>query len=286
MPGDGDCFFNSLLLMAGDYLRAMGTQFGWGDREPSVREMRDAIGDALERSYRAYWADPGAAQREGLYASLFPGLTGSGAAGPQEREVLLADHAGWIRQPGNWERDLGAGMNSGDIMVNIAAGLWQLPLTALGPDGPVDFGPASGGVERGYLLYDGAHYTGLARDPVNPARPAAELLPAPAPPAFEIPGDIAALQLAAEFGLAFDQLHTQAAQAVGAAADPQGRLLTRLLALRTDFEDIRAAASAARDEDVLVSQIRRMSDSYQNLAVLLRQAQEPQASSSPTEPGT
>jgi hypothetical protein len=56
VPGDGDCFFNSLWMMAGPHLRSMGQVFGWGDREPSLPQMRAAIAQALERSYRAHAA--------------------------------------------------------------------------------------------------------------------------------------------------------------------------------------------------------------------------------------
>ena len=45
-------------------------------------------------------------------------------------------------------RDADAETDIGDWMVNIAADLWQLPLTVLGTENPVDIGPASGGVER------------------------------------------------------------------------------------------------------------------------------------------
>ena len=236
---DGDCFFNSLLLMDGEHLRTMGPLFGWGDREPTVLQMRDTIASALERSYQAYWEHPTqeAAQTVGLYAALFPGLTGEDALEESERDALVADYAAWIRVLGRWTRNIGRDVNLGDNLVNIAADLWQVPLTSLGTDRPTDFGPASGVVDRGYLLYDGTHYMGLAAVRHEPAVPAAQWLTVPDRPEFVIPEGIDWGELTGEFAAGFAELRAEVAGFVEAAApaDPEGLLANRLALLDAGF---------------------------------------------------
>jgi hypothetical protein len=275
---DGDCFFNSLRLTVGNYLQGIGNDFGWQGREPSVRQMRDTIAQALEQSYAAYWANPtnATAQGAGLYASLFPGLTGPQAGEPAERDALLAEYAKWIRKPGNWVRDADAETDIGDWMVNIAADLWRLPLTVLGTDYPVDIGPASGGVERLYMLYDGSHYMGVARHAGDPARSALQVLSRPSRPDFVIGEGISRADLARDFDIAFGRLHGAAAAVLrGVSQTDRDRLQRNLDSLVRDFRQAHAnaeAADAAANQAALAEAIVRMSGLYQNLANQLREA--------------
>ena len=122
VPRDGDCFLNSLLVLAGHYLRTRGRSFGWADREPTVKEMRDAVAWALEESYLAYWAAPGteSAQEAGLFASLFPDLIDPDSPN-EDRDARLAEYARWIRRRGNWNWQLPGGGNVGDNMALSAS---------------------------------------------------------------------------------------------------------------------------------------------------------------------
>jgi hypothetical protein len=263
----GDCFFEALQVMAGEHLAAWGRARGapWGGREPSVAQMRVAIAGALRDSfddYRASLGTPGAGER-GVYARRFHDLMRL-EGDERAQRALLERHVTWIRTPGRWNSEVG------DHVVAIAAQLWQLPLTALGPRAPVDFGPSAGTVARGYLLYDGSHYLGLAHDPGDPALPAAGLLALPSEPVFQIPAGIDHVELARQFATAFDDLHASVAERAAGAGWVE--LSARLADLHTNFEDVRRAAATATDTVALAAQIRRMSVLYRSLAQVVRGA--------------
>ncbi len=258
---NGDCFFNSLREMAGDHLAAIGGRFGWGNALPSVRRMREAIADALADSYEEYRASlgptgavqlgdhlPEGAEQPGFYALRVRGLTEP--EDESEQRGRLADHVAWIKTAGMWASEVG------DNVVDIAAHLWQLPLTVLHPDMPVDLGPAVAVTRRYYLRYDDSHYMGLADDPGDPARPAAQLLPLRPEPEFVIPEGIDRRALVGQYRTAFGQLYSAADAAVHAAAGTDrdwqaGRLLT----LGTDFQNAVDLAEAALEEIALAEQL-------------------------------
>ena len=256
----GDCFFEAVQVMAGNHLAEIGEEFGWEGREPSVAQMRAAIADALADDFEDYRAHLGAgdAQEHGFYARRFPDLMELEDDEAAQRE-LLENHLAWIAQAGNWNAD------AGDNVVDIAAHLWRLQLTALGPDNPVDYGPPDSTAQRGYLLYTGAHYLGVARVEDDPARPAAELLGLPAEPGFEVPAGIGGRELAQDFVTGFDELRGVAAAVPGV---PQDRL-AGLVAL---FEGATAAAVTAGGEAALANELRRMSGFYRDVGDLLRHA--------------
>ncbi len=265
----GDCFFEALQLMAGPHLAALGQRFGWGNREPTVPEMRGAIARALWQSYHDFWANRGRpdAERYGFYARQVPGLTDSRIP-EAERRDLLDGHLRWIQTRGNWNAE------AGDHVVAIAAHLWGLPLTALGQDAPVDYGPPSSTAVRGYLFYNGSHYLGVAHDAIEPARSAAELLPLPPEPALQIPADISRPELARQLIDAFTRLREVTVAALDEAPDSdQVRWQDRLATLSTDFGDAVRLANAAPDLAALEEQIRRMSRLHHRLAEELPLAQ-------------
>src|SRR5258708_7734562 len=146
---------------------------------------RAAIAEALRDSFADYRQNLGApdAQEHGFYVRRFLDLMELQDDEGAQRE-RLREHLDWIETLGTWNREVG------DRVVDIAAHLWQLPLTALTPEAPVDYGPPVSTAPRGYLPYDGSHYTGLAHDPDDPAVPAAWLLALPPEPGFWIPPDI------------------------------------------------------------------------------------------------
>ncbi len=257
-----DSFFGALRVLAPKKLAA---HFGGG--VPSVSQMRAAIARAVEASfadYQAYLGRPDAQQHGGYFRALFPDLMAL-EHDPAGQQWRLAAHLSWIRALGNWADD------RGNAVVEIAADLWQLPLTTLGPDYPQDFGPPAGEAPRGYLLYDDSGYLGVAHDADDRARPAAQLLPLLPEPGVEIPASIDGDALVQEFRIAFDQLHPVA---VAAVADQTG-LVTRLADLYGQFNDAFTAAATAADhadEAALAHQIRRMSGLYQDLGDVLRDA--------------
>jgi hypothetical protein len=175
----------------------------------------------------------------------------------------------WIRERGNWNTA------AGDHVVEIAAHLWQLPLTALGPDAPVDYGPPSSTALRGYLMYDGSHYEGVEHVAGEPARPASELLPLPLRPELQIPADVSRPALVQQFINAFARLHEEIVAVVSQEADAdQVHWQDRLATLNSDFDDAIQAANQAvgqpagqpPDLAALEGQIRRMSGFYHRLA--------------------
>jgi DNA-binding response OmpR family regulator len=258
----GDCFFEALQLMAGPHLAALGQRFGWGNQEPTVPQMREAIAMALWQSYHEFWANRNRpdAERYGFYARRVPGLTDSRIR-EAERQNLLDRHLRWIRTMGNWNAA------AGDQVVAIAAHLWELPLTALGPDAPVDYGPPSSPAARGYLYYNGSHYMGVAHDDRAPARPAAGLLSLPLEPELQIPADISRPALAQQFVDAFARLREETVAVVNEAADgDQARWQDRLASLSTNFDDAVRLANDATDLAALEVQIRRLSRLYHRLA--------------------
>ena len=264
VEADGDCFFNSLLMMAGSHLSRF-----FGGREPTVQQMRDAIAAELERSYDAYWQDatPEAAQGAGLSAAMFPDLL---EGSEPDRGARLRRYAGWIRTRGQytWQVTGPRGQwNVGDSMVNIAANLWELPLRVLGRNVAMDIGPASGRAV-GYLLYDGSHYMGLTYGDADPAPDVARQRPAEA--VFRIPGAVPGQVLAARLGAAFARLHEQVAHAVDRAEDP-GLLNVRLAERYEDFRDAHEAAVLAENDTAFEQQIGRMSLLHQAVGGLLRE---------------
>ena len=265
----GDGFFGSLLVMAGPYLRHWGITRGmpWGGREPSVAQLRAAVARALAADFDDYRRSLGAGggQRHGMYVGRFPDLMLLERDEFAQRD-LLARYMKWIQTPGSWTGD------TGDLMVAIAADLWRLPLTSLGPENPRDFGPADAGGARGYLLFDGVHYTGLAHDAADPARSAAELLALPAEPGFQIPAGIGGRALAGQFADAFGDLHRVVVEAADRApGSEQAGLHARLATLSSEFADAAGRAGVTADEAVLGEQIRRMSVRYHDLSDVLRQ---------------
>ena len=275
----GDCYFEAVLEMAGDHLAAWGVDRGrdWEGGPPTVAEMRLEISDAVRDSfeqYRASLGQPGAESR-GLYVRRMSALMAL-EQDEQAQRALLQEYLNWIETLGEWDGHLG------DHVVGIAADLWQLPLTALGPDVPLDYGPggpASDGSPRGYLLYNGSHYEGVSRDDNDPALPAAELLSLPERPEFVIPGGVDPQVVIAQFDTAFGELHRQAAATVTAAVTgvpatgrELGDMLDRLDSLRRDFDEALDGALAAAGDTARAGEISRMSSIFRHLGDVLRRA--------------
>jgi hypothetical protein len=151
---DGDCFYNSVIVMFPEQMLRLT-----GRRSPRPATLRTLLANELERDFRQ--ANAGEPY---LYAQAFPGTT---TESPDQRRRAQQRVLAQIRQPGSWNND------AGDTVAELAARIWQLPITLLGRNYPVDVGPDLPG--RRYLLYTGTHYMG-ARTPDDRVRTAADLL--------------------------------------------------------------------------------------------------------------
>jgi hypothetical protein len=146
VPGDGNCFYASLLMMFRDRL---ATVFG---AELSIDRMRTALAGAIQADFNL--ANAGQAA---LYAHWFPGTTIGSLECRLAAQQAVIDEIMPHPVP-RWNSD------TGDLVSQIAADLWALPITLLGQRYPVDIGPE--GPDRAdemrYLVYTGDHYLGAA----------------------------------------------------------------------------------------------------------------------------
>jgi hypothetical protein len=254
----GNCFFDAVREMAGEHLAGLGLFDSAG--VPSVAQLRKSLVQALRDSYEDYRRHLGAADElaHGLYARRIPGLTEG--RGEEWERALLERYAAWIGADGTWNAD------EGDNVVDIAAHLWRLPLTALGPRLPVDFGPAASPAERGHLWYTGSHYVGVRRDRGDLARSATELLPMPSAPRFAVPAGIGLRELTEEFFGAFGALRAVLRELAAAESD-------RAAKIAADFQEAYTQAGAAGGA-ALNAQVARMSDLYQNLGDVVREVRQ------------
>ena len=173
MPGDGDCFFHSVIAMYPDRLRLL-----LGGQEPTPARLRDWLADLLKNDF--------ALGDRSRYAHFFEGAA-SGTL--QDQRAVRAAVVATIRARQSWYSD------AGDTIPVIFADRAGLPMTMVGqstlPLGPEDQQPEN------YIIYDGSHYRGaIATGPVRraeEARPivdriraaAARRVAPPGPPASE-----------------------------------------------------------------------------------------------------
>ena len=252
--GRGDGFFEALRVLAGGHLVAWGRarELGWAGAAPSVAQLREALAGAVEDSFAGYRA--GLAAGGGAGAGLLAELAGGEGA---QRQL-----AAWIRAQGGWEGHQGA------TVARAAAGLWQLPLTVLGPDYPWEAGPESG-YQRGYLVQDGPDLRGVRADPGFPVLRAAQLLPQPQVPAVVVPDGTSLAELAGQFAEVFGEAQAAAFDAAVQAGDYDRAL--ELTGLHPGFAEAVAAvraAAAAGDEAGLAAGVGQMSILHARLSQL------------------
>ncbi|MDT5028229.1 MAG: hypothetical protein QOE61_4655, partial [Micromonosporaceae bacterium] len=274
----GNCFFEALQVMVGPYLATLGISRNLG-HEPSVSEMRRAIVQAIRDDFDDYRRNLGREDEaaHGGYVRRFDDVMALEHNEAAQR-ARLERHLAWIEEDGNWNAE------DGDQVVEIAAHRWRLPLTALDPRNPRDFGRPSSAVERGYLWYNGSHYMGVQHHREDPARNAAALVRMPAEPVFVVPEGVDRHALTEEFFEAFSTLSTVMHDLPATADTARTQRAGRVARITADFHDAYTNAIAAHGL-ALDQQIGRLSDLYQNLGNVLREIRAA-AGLAPSGPGT
>src|SRR5260370_323665 len=130
VPGNGDCYYASIIEMFGaDRLRPFTDQVrepGEEDTPPTPALLRRHLAGVLEADFeRANSGQPA------LYAAFFPGTTTGDDAARAAQATVLAD----IGTPPRWDND------AGDRVAEVAARGWGLPMTLLGHRYGRDIGP-------------------------------------------------------------------------------------------------------------------------------------------------
>jgi hypothetical protein len=143
VPGDGNCFFSSVIMLSGDRLRP----FSRG-RPPTPQLLRaDLVRVVRQDVARAERGEPTVYLHE-----FFPQVLSGSDPEDALRRVYrsLSDREAWDT-------------DEFDQVVPFALQRWGLAMTLLGTDGPRHLGPPGADLE-GYLWYDGSHYTASDSD--------------------------------------------------------------------------------------------------------------------------
>jgi O-acetyl-ADP-ribose deacetylase (regulator of RNase III) len=156
VPGDGDCFFNSLISLYERQPERLSRLLG--GRAPTAAGLRDWLADGLRDDF--------ALGEDSQYAGFFHGAVG----GSQRDQQAVRDYVvATVRARRHWNSRIG------DNIPAVFALMAGVPLTLVGREvhhlGPADQPPEH------YIAYTGNHYMG-ARGPANtPIRTAAEVRP-------------------------------------------------------------------------------------------------------------
>ncbi|MGH3382434.1 MAG: hypothetical protein ACRDP6_47665, partial [Actinoallomurus sp.] len=163
VPADRNCFYHSLIVIAGEYLeRHIPGVRRAADRRAAIRALREWLADRLEADFAV--AAQGLPSR---YADFFHVAEGRGTI--REQQARLVDQ---IRQMDNWRNE------AGDLVAHLAAYELGLRLTLVQDRYVTTLGP-EGGAEVSFIRRPG-HFQGARSTRTDaPAIPWKRFGPAP-----------------------------------------------------------------------------------------------------------